>query len=419
MLENITMSFQSVWSHKVRSFLTMLGIIIGIASIITIVSTIKGTNDQIKQNLVGSGINAVVVRLHDSEYNSPVDFQYNTPPESVRIMTEETRQAIEELDLVKDASLFLERTYSSDVFYKNTAYSGSVVGIDSHYFDVYGYGIMWGRGFIASDYEDGRKVAIVDRNTVTKLFGGADPVGEVIEIGSDTFTVVGVVEQKETYEPVIKSLNDYYMYASNESGNVFIPSSTWPVVYRFDEPQSVAVSTARTDDMTKVGKDVADYLTENQIMTDDGKYQYKSVDLLEQAKQLQEMSNATNKQLVWIAGISLVVGGIGVMNIMLVTVTERTREIGLKKAIGAKKKRILRQFLTEAAVLTSLGGILGVIVGIGLAQLLSSLMNTPTAISVPAILISVVFSMIIGILFGLIPAVKASKLNPIEALRRE
>ena len=210
MLENITMSFQSVWSHKVRSFLTMLGIIIGIASIITIVSTIKGTNDQIKQNLVGSGINAVVVRLHDSEYNSPVDFQYNTPPESVRIMTEETRQAIEELDLVKDASLFLERTYSSDVFYKNTAYSGSVVGIDSHYFDVYGYGIMWGRGFIASDYEDGRKVAIVDRNTVTKLFGGADPVGEVIEIGSDTFTVVGVVEQKETYEPVIKSLNDYY-----------------------------------------------------------------------------------------------------------------------------------------------------------------------------------------------------------------
>ena len=117
-----------------------------------------------------------------------------------RIMTEETRQAIEELDLVKDASLFLERTYASDVFYKNTAYSGSVVGIDSHYFDVYGYGIMWVRGFIASDYEDGRKVAIVDRNTVTKLFGGADPVGEVIEIGSDTFTVVGVVEQKDVYK---------------------------------------------------------------------------------------------------------------------------------------------------------------------------------------------------------------------------
>ncbi len=419
MLENIAMSFQSVWSHKVRSFLTMLGIIIGIASIITIVSTIKGTNDQIKQNLIGSGINAVVVSLHDTEYNSPVDFQYSTPPESVRIMTEETRRAIEEMDLVKDASVFLARSYSSDVFYKNTAYSGSVFGIDSHYFDVYGYGIMWGRGFIDSDYKDGRKVAIVDRNTVTRLFGGIDPVGEVIEIGSDTFTVVGVVEQKDTYEPVIKSLNDYYMYAGNESGNVFIPSSTWPVVYRFDEPQSVAVSTARTDDMTKVGKDVADYLTENQIMTDDGKYQYKSVDLLEQAKQLQEMSNATNKQLVWIAGISLVVGGIGVMNIMLVTVTERTREIGLKKAIGAKKKRILRQFLTEAAVLTSLGGILGVIVGIGLAQLLSSLMNTPTAVSIPAILISVVFSMIIGILFGLIPAVKAAKLNPIEALRRE
>ena len=131
------------------------------------------------------------------------------------------------------------------------------------------------------------------------------------------------------------------------------------------------------------------------------------------------MSTATNRQLVWIAGISLIVGGIGVMNIMLVTVSERTHEIGLKKAIGAKKKRIRAQFLTEAAVLTSLGGILGVIFGIGLAKLLSSLSQTPSAISVPAILIAVVFSMAIGILFGLIPAVKASNLNPIEALRRE
>ena len=141
--------------------------------------------------------------------------------------------------------------------------------------------------------------------------------------------------------------------------------------------------------------------------------------LLQQAQQLQEMSNATNQQLIWIASISLLVGGIGVMNIMLVSVTERTGEIGLKKALGAKKKRIRRQFLTEAAVLTSLGGIIGVVLGIVAAHLISASNGVPVAIDVPATVISVVFSMAIGIIFGMLPAVKAANLNPIEALRRE
>ena len=131
------------------------------------------------------------------------------------------------------------------------------------------------------------------------------------------------------------------------------------------------------------------------------------------------MSSATNNQLIWIASISLLVGGVGVMNIMLVTVTERTAEIGLKKAIGAKHRRILAQFLTEASVLTGIGGLLGVLGGIGMSQLISMFMDTPTALSVPAILVAVVFSVLIGLIFGLVPAVKASKLNPIEALRRE
>jgi len=131
------------------------------------------------------------------------------------------------------------------------------------------------------------------------------------------------------------------------------------------------------------------------------------------------MSSATNNQLIWIASISLLVGGVGVMNIMLVTVTERTAEIGLKKAIGAKRRRILAQFLTEASVLTGIGGLLGVLGGIGMSQLISKFMDTPTALSVPAILVAVVFSVLIGLIFGLVPAVKASKLNPIEALRRE
>ena len=141
--------------------------------------------------------------------------------------------------------------------------------------------------------------------------------------------------------------------------------------------------------------------------------------MLEQAQQLQKMSESTNTQLVWIASISLLVGGIGVMNIMLVSVTERTKEIGLKKAIGAKRSRILAQFLTEAAVLTSTGGMLGVASGIGLSKVLANVMQTRSAISIPACMIAVLFSMFIGIVFGLLPAVKASKLNPIDALRAD
>ena len=415
MLENITLSFQSVWSHKVRSFLTMLGIIIGIASIITIVSTIKGTNDQIKQNLIGSGVNAVVVSLYQNDYE--YDMQYSSIPDGVSVITDEDRQALKKLDAIDEVSVYYQRGYAENAYYKNTSYSGKIFGVDKEYFDINGYRLSYGRFFMDSDYENNRKVLLVDSTVCQNLFGGANPVGETIELGGDAFTVVGVIDQSSSFTPVINSLSDYNMYMDQSGGKIFMPYSTWPVAYRFDEPQTVAVGTKNTDDMTKAGQNAADYLTNTKITGN--QFSYRSQDLLEQAKQLQEMSTSTNRQLIWIAGISLIVGGIGVMNIMLVTVTERTREIGLKKAIGAKKKRILRQFLTEAAVLTSLGGVIGVVVGIALAQLLSYLMKTPMAISIPAILIAVVFSMVIGILFGLIPAVKASNLNPIDALRRE
>ena len=149
-------------------------------------------------------------------------------------------------------------------------------------------------------------------------------------------------------------------------------------------------------------------------------FSYRAADLLEKAKSLQEVSQNTNQQLLWIASISLLVGGIGVMNIMLVSVTERTSEIGLKKAIGAKKRRILSQFLTEAAVLTSIGGVIGVIVGVILAQVISKVSGAPVAIEcLPAALGSVLFSMAIGVIFGLLPSVKAANLNPIDALRYE
>ena len=299
----------------------------------------------------------------------------------------------------------------------NSSFNGNIYGGDSHFLSVEGYMVNYGRGFIDSDFTTSRKVVLIDANTAQSLFQGQNPIGGTIEIKGEPFVVVGVVSQKTTSEPVINSVNDYYMYSGNTSGVIIIPAACWPIVYRYDEPLSVAVRATSTNDMTEAGNNVAKYLNENVVSTDKCKYQAK--DLLQQAADLQSLSETTNKQLIWIAAISLVVGGIGVMNIMLVSVTERTREIGLKIAIGAQQSRILWQFLTEAAVLTSLGGILGVACGIGLAYMLSSIMGTPVAISVGACAVAVAFSMIIGVVFGLMPAVKASKLNPIEALRRE
>lgn len=199
---------------------------------------------------------------------------------------------------------------------------------------------------------------------------------------------------------------------------VCVPDTVWPTLYQYDEPQNVVVRATSTDDMTKAGEDAAEVLNSYLSVSDDS-IKYKGENLLEQATQIQEISNSTNQQLIWIASISLLVGGIGVMNIMLVSVTERTREIGLKKALGARKRRILFQFLTEAAVLTLLGGIIGVAVGIALAYIISGVSAVPVAISGTAIVVAVLFSTLIGVIFGLIPSVKAANMNPIDALRYE
>ena len=416
MLENMRLAFQGIWSHKLRSILTMLGIIIGIAAIITIVSTIKGTNEQIKENLIGAGNNVVTVQLNQGGYQ--YDLSWNSVPAGVRTITEETRQELEKIDGAEKVSLYTSRNYAEQVYYLNTQFNGNVLGIDENYLSVYGYQVKNGRGFTEADYTDFRKVVLVDTTAVKTLFGGENPVGEPIELQGDVFTVVGVVALSDNFAPTINSINDYWLYADTSSGTIYLPDAVWPTAYRFDEPQNVAIKVGNTDDMASVGQAAADLLTEKQIMDKESDFDYRSQDMLEQAQQLQSMSESTNMQLVWIASISLIVGGIGVMNIMLVSVTERTSEIGLKKALGAKKRRIRMQFLTEAAVLTSLGGLIGVASGIGLAELISNMMQIPVSVSIPAILIAVVFSTVIGIVFGLVPAIKAANLNPIEALRR-
>ena len=419
MLENIRLAFQGVWSHKLRSMLTMLGIIIGIASIISIVSTIQGTNEQIKQNLIGGGNNTVDIELYRADEKIQVS-DYEQAPSGVPTITNDILQEIKDVDGVESAAAYYSRSYADSIYYNNNSLQGAqVLGVDNNYFSTTGYVVRTGRTFREEDYKEFHKVVILDQSAATSLFQEENPLGKTIEINKEPFTVIGIAQKLEEFEPTINSFEEYNNYKGNESlGVVYIPSACWCIPYQYDEPQNVVVRASSTETMTKVGQKSADILNGYMNVKEDD-VKYKATDVLELAAQIQSSSATMYTQLIWIASISLLVGGIGVMNIMLVSVTERTKEIGLKKAIGARKKVILGQFLTEAAVLTSVGGIIGVVLGIGLSKVVSKVAGSPTAISVPAIIGSVVFSMLIGIIFGLLPSVKAANLNPIDALRSE
>ena len=335
------------------------------------------------------------------------------------LLSDQQKEDIKNLDHVQNATFFYSRTYSSSVYYENTSFQGgSIYGIDANYLGTCGYMVQSGRGFVQKDYDNMRKVALVDSNAADNLFSGENPVGKTIEIGSEPFTVIGVVQQSDNYQPNIKTIDEFNEYYQMIMGTVMIPNKCWPMAFQFDEPENAVVKADSTDNMSSAGSAAADVMNQG-IDTNSSKYKYKADDIMQQVRNMQKLSESTNTQLIWIASISLLVGGIGVMNIMLVSVTERTSEIGLKKAIGARKKVILYQFLTEAAMLTSIGGIIGVVVGIILSKVVSQLSGAPTAISIPAIIGSVLFSMLIGVVFGLLPSVKAADLNPIDALRSE
>ena len=428
MLENIRLAFRGIWSHKLRSFLTMLGVIIGIASIIAIVSTIAGSQRALLESMIGAGNNAVTISLKQGDYE--VDQNY-TKITNYRPVTEETRSKIRALDHVADASFFLvRRSDYNSTLYTNEGTSltfATIYGVDSHYLRTIGCRVRSGREFVEDDYVSFRKVMMLDATAAKMLFPEGEAVGKNVEIGSEVFTVIGIYRKEDNFVPTYESMSEYLMSETNEAGVVLIPDACWPILYKFDEIEQCVVRADKTDNMSRVGNEALELLRAGQILSANADSKkaaaesadYQVDDVLTKARNKAALNDSMNILLLCVAGIALLVGGIGVMNIMLVSVTERTSEIGLKKAVGAKRGQILGQFLTESAVLTSLGGILGVVSGLIFAHILSAMTGTPVAISIPAIILAVVFSMVIGILFGLLPSMKAANLDPIEALRRE
>lgn len=416
MLENIRMSLHGIRTHKLRSFLTMLGVIIGIASIIAIVSIVTGTNRKLEKNLIGAGNNVARVCLEQDGFD--YDFSYNPLPAGVPTVSDSVLEQIRALSGVEAVSRYTVREGSSEIYYLDAGLGGAYLyGVDSGYLETYRYSIVKGRAFSAAEYSDFSKVAMIDTAAAESLFESENPVGKTIEIQQEPFVIVGVYRDANAAETEYTTIEDYYRYGYDSAiGSVCIPEGTWPLICQFDEPQSLAIRTAETSQMNAAATDAANIL--NARLTSES-LSYAPSNSRAITDGLNELSSSIHMMLIAIAALSLLVGGIGVMNIMLVSVTERTAEIGLKKALGAKRKVIIAQFLTESAVLTLIGGVLGVMVGILAAWIISYINQLQFAVSVPWMLIAVGFSVIIGLIFGAMPAYRAAKLDPIEALRRE
>ncbi len=407
-----TSLLSTVWlglsTHKLRSFLTMLGIIIGVASVITLMSIGKGTTAQILSNIQSMGANLITIRPGASFGPGGV----RGAGGSTQTLTIEDAEAIaEQVPYISAVAPSSSSNLQLVVGGENT--NSQVTGVTTEYFSVNNLKIASGAFFSAPEYERGAKVAVLGSNVAETLFGEVSPVGQKMRMGSFVVTVIGVMESKgggfgsadDAVLIPLTALQQTVAQQRTSTGERIVSSIALTVTdeEKADQVVEEITSLLRTRHRLGVGVD------------DD----FNIMSMEEIASTIEETSGTLTLLLGAIAAISLLVGGIGVMNIMLVSVLERTREIGIRKALGARERDIWIQFLIEAASLTFAGGVIGVVMGWVVAYIVSATGFMTTVVTADIVVLAVSVSVGIGLFFGFYPAWNASRLNPIEALRSE
>ena len=400
--ESFLMAWASLIANKMRSILTMLGIIIGVAAVIALVSIGNGVKQDIQNSISSLGSNLLMVMP-----GAPRTPGVRPSAGSMKSLKVSDYEAISKLDGVKAASPMTNGSYV--VIYQNKNWTTSVSGVSYNYLDVNNWSMKSGRFLSEKNVQNRERVAVVGKTVVKNLFGDEDPVGAEIRVKNIPFRIIGVLNSKGSGA-----------MGNDQDDMVVIPYTTaMERVEGVDYLRMIYVVGKDESGIDRLQSDIENLLRVRHGIKDTNLDDFNIQNMNSIMETMEETTGTLTLFLGAVAAISLVVGGIGIMNIMLVSVTERTREIGVRKALGATYSVIVTQFLIEAVVISLMGGIIGIILGIGSSKLIGMASGMSTVISVPTIVMSFAFSMAIGLIFGIYPARKAAKLNPIDALHYE
>lgn len=400
--ESFLMAWASLIANKMRSILTMLGIIIGVAAVIALVSIGNGVKQDIQNSISSLGSNLLMVMP-----GAPRTPGVRPSQGSMKSLKVSDYQAISKLDGIKAASPYTANSYVS--IYQSKNWTTTVSGVSSNFQDVNNWTMSEGRFISSKNVENRERVAVVGQTVVKNLFAGEDPVGKEIRVKNIPFRVIGVLNSKGNGT-----------MGNDQDDVIFIPYTTaMERVEGVDYLRMVYVVASDDNGIDRLQSDIENLLRVRHSIKDTNLDDFNIQNMKSIMETMEQTTGTLTLFLGAVAAISLVVGGIGIMNIMLVSVTERTREIGIRKALGATYFVIVTQFLIEAVVISLMGGLIGIALGIGASKLIGLASGMSTVISVPTIVLSFAFSMAIGLVFGIYPARKAAKLNPIDALHYE